>query len=153
MEGFDPEAVDEILGLPARGLRSVAILALGYRDVAGDWLANLKGTPVTVRVCDRRARADDPARPRRRCRRPAGVAMVWMTVFHFCFDLNHFGHIHQNLHRSGVDLAAQRHRQPVFAVRGFGTGDRCGTGQSWPRFWRRWAQVVGCAGLVTAGSC
>jgi nitroreductase/dihydropteridine reductase len=42
MEGFDTKAVDQILELPARGLRSVAILALGYRDEAGDWLANLK---------------------------------------------------------------------------------------------------------------
>jgi len=42
MEGFDPKAVDEILGLPARGLRSVAMMALGYRDEGGDWLANLK---------------------------------------------------------------------------------------------------------------
>jgi uncharacterized membrane protein len=25
-------------------------------------------------------------------------------------------------------------------------------GQSWPRFWRRWAQVAGCAVLVSAGS-
>ena len=42
MEGFDPAAVDEILGLRARGLRSVTLLPLGYRDVEGDWLANLK---------------------------------------------------------------------------------------------------------------
>lgn len=42
MEGFDPATVDEILGLRARGLRSVAILALGYRDTSGDWLAPLK---------------------------------------------------------------------------------------------------------------
>ena len=27
-----------------------------------------------------------------------GVAMLWMTAFHFCFDLNHFGHIHQNFY-------------------------------------------------------
>jgi len=25
-----------------------------------------------------------------------GVAMVWMTVFHFCFDLSHFGLWPQN---------------------------------------------------------
>jgi nitroreductase/dihydropteridine reductase len=42
MEGFDPKALDEILGLQARGLRSVAILPLGYRADAGDWLVNLK---------------------------------------------------------------------------------------------------------------
>ena len=42
MEGFDPAALDEILGLKARGLRSVAILPLGYREVSGDWLAGLE---------------------------------------------------------------------------------------------------------------
>jgi nitroreductase/dihydropteridine reductase len=38
MEGFDPAAVDEILGLRAKGLRSVVLLPLGYRDPSGDWL-------------------------------------------------------------------------------------------------------------------
>ena len=42
MEGFDPAKVDEILGLRARGLRSVVMLPLGYRADAGDWLVNLK---------------------------------------------------------------------------------------------------------------
>lgn len=42
MEGFDPKALDEILGLGSRGLRSVAILPLGYREEANDWLVNLK---------------------------------------------------------------------------------------------------------------
>ncbi len=42
MEGFDPKALDEILGLRARGLRSVAIMPLGYRDESGDWLVTLK---------------------------------------------------------------------------------------------------------------
>ncbi|WP_374358742.1 NAD(P)H-dependent oxidoreductase [Pseudoduganella danionis] len=42
MEGFDPAAVDEILGLKQRGLRSVVILPLGYRANDGDWLVNLK---------------------------------------------------------------------------------------------------------------
>jgi nitroreductase / dihydropteridine reductase len=42
MEGFEPEKVDEILGLKARGLRSVTLLPLGYRAEEGDWLANLK---------------------------------------------------------------------------------------------------------------
>jgi nitroreductase/dihydropteridine reductase len=38
MEGFSPDAVDEILGLKERGLRSVVLLPLGYRDEANDWL-------------------------------------------------------------------------------------------------------------------
>ena len=42
MEGFDADKLDEILGLRAKGLRSVTILPLGYRDAANDWLANLK---------------------------------------------------------------------------------------------------------------
>lgn len=42
MEGFDPDKIDEILGLRARGLRSVILLPLGYRAAEGDWLANLK---------------------------------------------------------------------------------------------------------------
>ncbi|WP_291014795.1 NAD(P)H-dependent oxidoreductase [Hydrogenophaga sp.] len=42
MEGFDPKAVDDILKLGERGLRSVALLPLGYRAAEGDWLVNLK---------------------------------------------------------------------------------------------------------------
>ena len=42
MEGFDPKALDEILGLKARGLRSVAIMPLGYREEDKDWLVKLK---------------------------------------------------------------------------------------------------------------
>jgi nitroreductase len=42
MEGFDPAALDEILGLRARGLRSAVILPLGYRQPEGDWLVNLQ---------------------------------------------------------------------------------------------------------------
>ena len=42
IEGFDPKSLDEILGLGDRGLRSVAILPLGYRAESGDWLVDLK---------------------------------------------------------------------------------------------------------------
>jgi len=42
MEGFSSDAVDEILGLRARGLRSVVIIPLGYRQEEGDWLVNLQ---------------------------------------------------------------------------------------------------------------
>jgi nitroreductase len=42
MEGFDPAALDEILNLKERGLRSVALLPIGYRKADEDWLVNLK---------------------------------------------------------------------------------------------------------------
>ena len=42
MEGFDPVALDEILNLKAKGLRSVVMLPLGYRRADEDWLVNLK---------------------------------------------------------------------------------------------------------------
>ncbi|WP_147678706.1 NAD(P)H-dependent oxidoreductase [Algibacter pacificus] len=42
IEGFDPAAVDEILGLREKGLRSAVLLPLGYRKDEADWLVNLK---------------------------------------------------------------------------------------------------------------
>jgi nitroreductase / dihydropteridine reductase len=42
MEGFSADAVDEILNLDAQGLRSVTLLALGYRDSEKDFLSGAK---------------------------------------------------------------------------------------------------------------
>jgi nitroreductase len=42
MEGFKPAELDELLGLREKGLQSVALLALGYRDTANDSLATQK---------------------------------------------------------------------------------------------------------------
>lgn len=56
MEGFDPAKLDEILGLREKGLRSVTILPLGYREPEGDWLVNLKRSAARSRnspaACD-----------------------------------------------------------------------------------------------------
>jgi len=41
MEGFDPNAVDEILELREKGLRSCVLLPVGYRNAEQDWLAAL----------------------------------------------------------------------------------------------------------------
>jgi len=41
VEGFDPDKLDEILGLRAKGLRSTVMLPIGYRDSEKDWLVNL----------------------------------------------------------------------------------------------------------------
>jgi len=42
MEGFNSKAVDEILNLKEKGLLSVTILALGYRDAENDVMASAK---------------------------------------------------------------------------------------------------------------
>lgn len=41
IEGFDPAAVDEILGLREKGLRSAVLLPIGYRKEDEDWLVDL----------------------------------------------------------------------------------------------------------------
>jgi nitroreductase / dihydropteridine reductase len=42
MEGFVASEVDAILDLPSKGLKSVLLLPIGYRDEANDWLVNQK---------------------------------------------------------------------------------------------------------------
>jgi nitroreductase len=42
MEGFKPAEVDQLLGLEAKGLHSVCLMTLGYRDTNTDYLVNQK---------------------------------------------------------------------------------------------------------------
>lgn len=42
MEGFSNAEVDRILNLAEKGLKSVIVLPLGYRDENKDWLVNMK---------------------------------------------------------------------------------------------------------------
>ena len=42
MEGFIPAKLDELLGLEAKGLHSVLMLAIGERDEATDYMVNVK---------------------------------------------------------------------------------------------------------------
>ncbi|SHF09375.1 Nitroreductase [Bacteroides luti] len=42
MEGFISEELDELLGLQSKGLKSVLLLPIGYRDEENDWLVNMK---------------------------------------------------------------------------------------------------------------
>ena len=82
-----------------------------------------------------------------------GLAMVWMTVFHFCYDLNHFGYWRRNFL---IDPFWTWQRTLILSMflyaAGMGQAVAVQQGQSWRRFWRRWAQVVVCALLVSAGS-
>lgn len=49
MEGFDNAALDELLGLKEKGLRSVTLLPIGYRDAENDWLVNQKKVRVALK--------------------------------------------------------------------------------------------------------
>jgi uncharacterized membrane protein len=82
-----------------------------------------------------------------------GFAIVWMTVFHFCFDLNHFGYIHQGFLTDPFWTWQRTCILSLFLLTaGLGQAIAVEQGQSWPRFWRRWVLVFGAALLVSAGS-
>ncbi|AYD46750.1 NAD(P)H-dependent oxidoreductase [Arachidicoccus soli] len=49
MEGFDNAALDELLDLKEKGLRSVTLLPIGYRDAENDWLVNQKKVRVALK--------------------------------------------------------------------------------------------------------
>jgi uncharacterized membrane protein len=82
-----------------------------------------------------------------------GAAIVWMAVFHFCFDLNHFGFIHQNFYTDPFWTVQRTLIVTLFLLcAGLGQAAALDQGQPRPRFWRRWMQVAGCALLVSIGS-
>jgi uncharacterized membrane protein len=82
-----------------------------------------------------------------------GAAIVWMTAYHFCFDLHHFGWLHEDFYRDPFWTWQRSAIVSLFLFcAGLGQAVAVERGQGWPRFWRRWAQVAGCALLVTAGS-
>lgn len=82
-----------------------------------------------------------------------GAAIVWMATFHFCFDLNVFRLIRANFY---TDPFWTRQRTCIVTLflfcAGVGQAIAIAQRQSWPRFWRRWAQVAACAVLVSIGS-
>ncbi|MEO5658598.1 MAG: heparan-alpha-glucosaminide N-acetyltransferase [Polaromonas sp.] len=82
-----------------------------------------------------------------------GLAIVWMTAYHLCFDLNHFGYLQQDFY---TDPFWTWQRTAIVSLFLFTAGVSQAVavfqGQSWPRFWRRWALVAGSALLVSAGS-
>ena len=84
-----------------------------------------------------------------------GVAIVWMALFHFGFDLNHLGLLHprQDFYRDPLWTVQRACIVSLFLFcAGLGQAAALQAGQGWPRFWRRWAQVAACALLVSAGS-
>ena len=82
-----------------------------------------------------------------------GFAMVWMTLFHFCFDLNNFGHIKQDFYSDPFWTWQRTCILSLFLfTAGFSQAVAVHQGQNWQRFWRRWSQIAVGALLVTAGS-
>ena len=82
-----------------------------------------------------------------------GLALVWMALFHLGFDLNHFGYWKQDFYNDPFWTWQRTCILSLFLFcAGLGQAVALHQGQSWARFWRRWAQVAGCAVLVTAGS-
>ena len=76
-----------------------------------------------------------------------------MTLYHFAFDLNHFGFWHQDFYTNPVWTWQRSAIVSLFlCCAGLGQAIAVQQGQGWPRFWRRWAQVAGCALLVSAAS-
>lgn len=82
-----------------------------------------------------------------------GLAMVWMTVFHFSFDLANAGYTQQNFYSDPVWTWQRTGILGLFLLcAGAGQAIAVAQGQSWGRFWRRWGQIAGCALLVSLGS-
>ena len=79
--------------------------------------------------------------------------MVWMTVFHFCFDLQHFGYTRQDFYTDPFWTWQRTAIVSLFLLcAGLGQGVAVQQGQSRARFWRRWRLVALCALVVSVGS-
>jgi uncharacterized membrane protein len=82
-----------------------------------------------------------------------GAAVVWMTAFHFSFDLNHLGFVQQDFYRDPIWTVQRTCILSLFLFcAGFGQAMAVQAGQTWGRFWRRWLQIALCAVAVSAGS-
>lgn len=83
------------------------------------------------------------------------LAMVWMAIYHFAFDLNHFGLLEPR-HNFYHDALWTTQRTVIVSLflfcAGFGQAIAIDAAQTWPRFWRRWLWVAGCALAVSIGS-
>ena len=81
------------------------------------------------------------------------LAMLWMTAYHFAFDLDHFRLIEQDFHRDPFWTWQRSAIVSLFLfTAGLSQAVALAQGQGWPRFWKRWSQVAGAALLVTVGS-
>jgi len=84
-----------------------------------------------------------------------GLAIVWMVLFHLAFDLNHFGWL-QPRQQFLLDPFWTFQRVCIVSLFMFCAGASQSlavrAGIPWPRFWRRWLQVAGCAVVVSVAT-
>jgi uncharacterized membrane protein len=81
------------------------------------------------------------------------VAIAWMAVFHFSFDLNYFHLTRQNFYADPFWTVQRTCIVSLFLFcAGLGQAVAQRQAAPWRRFWRRWVQVAGCALLVSIGS-
>lgn len=82
-----------------------------------------------------------------------GLAMVWMTAFHFCFDLSYLGYWPQDFLADPIWTLQRTAIVSLFLFcAGLGQAVALQQGQGWARFGRRWVQIAACALWVSLGS-
>jgi uncharacterized membrane protein len=83
-----------------------------------------------------------------------GLAMVWMAVYHFCFDLNHFRLIPgQDFYNDPFWTWQRTCIVSLFLFcAGLSQAVAWEQRQPWSRFWKRWGQIAACALLVSLAS-
>jgi uncharacterized membrane protein len=79
-----------------------------------------------------------------------GLAVVWMVIYHFCFDLNLLG-IARFAMLSDPWWTTQRSAIVTLFMLSAGLSQVLAwrAKQAWPEFFRRWAEIAGCAALVS----
>jgi len=80
-----------------------------------------------------------------------GIAMLWMTLFHLCFDLSYFGWWPQNF-RGDAFWTVQRTVIVSLFLLCAGIGQAVAWHFHSTRFAKRWCQITICAALVSIGS-
>ncbi|MEN5181578.1 heparan-alpha-glucosaminide N-acetyltransferase [Comamonas testosteroni] len=82
-----------------------------------------------------------------------GLAMVWMTAFHFCFDLSYLGIWAQDFYRDPFWVWQRTAIVSLFLFcAGLAQAVALAQNVPWGHFLRRWGVVAACALAVSMGS-
>lgn len=82
-----------------------------------------------------------------------GLAVIWMVIFHFCFDLAWLGFARFDLLGDPWWTTQRTLIVSMFlGTAGLSQVLAWRSGQSGTAFWRRWSQIAGCAVLVSVSS-